>query len=122
MTSSSILARSHAFGYSAGAFNLALIFSPLPEFVRVLQTGALEEFPLGITLASFASSALWAQYSILVHDSLYLIPNMIGAIVCAAELLAIYWTVWGAAGSGGGCAQSLLLDVENRPLMPRVRG
>lgn len=119
-TSSSAASRCRTFGYSAAVFNLGMIFAPLPDAIRVVRTGALEEFPILITVASFFSSLLWAQYAVLVHDNLYLIPNFIGANFCAVELVMVYWMVWGGGASRGGAEN--FLDVENQPLMPRARG
>lgn len=119
-TWSSFEARSSMFGYAAILFNLALILAPLPDAIRVMQTGELEDYPFGIRVGTFLSSLLWAEYCTLVHDHMYLIPNLVGAIVCAVELVAIYWSVWG--GGSLSSAERLLGEVDAQPLMPRARG
>merc|ERR1719253_1540983 len=110
--------RTAIFGLFAGLFNLGVSLAPLPDAIRVAQTGALEDFPLAITLASFFSSLFWAQYSVLIDDGFYLAPNLIGALVGAVELILIYWVMYGGGVPG---AQSLL-ESGSQPLMPRARG
>lgn len=111
--------RSYLLGFAATFFNLIMIIAPMPDVVEVLRQGDLGDYPLAFTVASFFSSFFWLQYALLVGDCLYLMPNLVGTVVCAAELYAIYWAVWGAGSIRS--AQSLL-ESGGQPLMPRVRG
>lgn len=113
-----------AFAFSATLFNLGMIIAPIREAVFVVQTGSCGQFPMAITIASLLQSLFWAQYSMLVHDRLYLIPNLIGTVVCGAELFVVYWIVGlpGGVILQGGNSLEGLEESEHQPLMPRSRG
>lgn len=118
--STSTTMRNRALGHAAATFNIGMVLAPLVAAIRAVETRLLDKLPLTIMGASFFSSVLWAQYALLVHDQALLIPNLVGAVVGSLELFGFYWLF--SAGHGSGLAQSLLLDVENQPLMPRQRG
>jgi len=118
--SSSLSARSHAFAYTAMLFNIGMLLAPSPDIVSAVRTGAWQEVPVAMTVASFFSSLLWVLYAVLIHDHLFLVANVVGVVICGAELLVIYWIACCGGASGG--AQSLLREVEGQPLMPRARG
>jgi hypothetical protein len=115
---------SHVFAYTATFFNLGMVFAPLREAACVVQTGSHEQFPMAITIACFLQSLFWAQYSVLIHDHFYFIPNFIGTVVCGAELMIVYWFVGLSGGYAAKSNRGLegLQAGEDRPLMPRTRG
>jgi len=82
--------------------------------MAIVRDGVFERFPWTITVASFLSSLLWAQYSAIVHDRLYLVPNLLGVLVCGAELIVAAWAVQSQSGR-------YRLGGDNQPLMPRRR-
>eukprot|EP00931_Biecheleriopsis_adriatica_P045657 TRINITY_DN26145_c0_g1_i1.p1 TRINITY_DN26145_c0_g1~~TRINITY_DN26145_c0_g1_i1.p1 ORF type:complete len:316 (-),score=44.45 TRINITY_DN26145_c0_g1_i1:86-1033(-) len=66
---------------------LAMIFSflqsttPLLKAVEMLRDANETGFPFVIASSSFVSNVLWAGYSALVHDQMYLTSNLLNSVV-----------------------------------------
>lgn len=111
---SSVLQKTQVFALAATIFNILMFVAPLPQVMAIVRDGTFERFPWTITIASFFSSLLWAQYSTLVNDRLYLVTNILGMLVCGVELLVVAWAIQNQSSK-------YRLGGDSQPLMPRLR-
>ncbi|KAF4667531.1 hypothetical protein FOL47_003494 [Perkinsus chesapeaki] len=79
------------FAYCATALSIVLCIAPTPQIVTVVRSRSLDGYPTALTVASFISSCLWAQCSILMHSLPYLIPNLVGVILNGGQLVVVIW-------------------------------
>mmetsp|Transcript_40341 Transcript_40341/g.96808 ORF Transcript_40341/g.96808 Transcript_40341/m.96808 type:complete len:297 (+) Transcript_40341:72-962(+) len=74
---------------TAFIFTLALYFAPLGQAVNVVRTKSTEGFPTALVAVGFVSACLWSEYSLLVNSIAYLVPNLVGVVMNAMQLVAV---------------------------------
>eukprot|EP00747_Dinoflagellata_sp_TGD_P023751 gnl/TRDRNA2_/TRDRNA2_130048_c0_seq1.p1 gnl/TRDRNA2_/TRDRNA2_130048_c0~~gnl/TRDRNA2_/TRDRNA2_130048_c0_seq1.p1 ORF type:complete len:523 (-),score=89.45 gnl/TRDRNA2_/TRDRNA2_130048_c0_seq1:63-1631(-) len=109
-TPSTLLDRERALAYGAILFNLLMTMAPVLQVATMIRTKSLVGFPAALTIAGFFNSIFWAQYSDMVHDRLYYIPNAFGTVAGAFQIAAM---VWAASGSNW----QMKPDIERQPLL-----
>ncbi|RLN72002.1 hypothetical protein BBJ28_00007406 [Nothophytophthora sp. Chile5] len=85
-------------GTAMGAISIGtaigLYASPLATIRRVIRTKSTASMPFFLCLANFFNSVCWIIYAIIIVDMFVLIPNAIGGVLTAIQLVlyAIYPT------------------------------
>ncbi|KAE8888262.1 hypothetical protein PF005_g28103 [Phytophthora fragariae] len=77
------------FGFIAVAINIALYASPLANMKKVIETKDASSLPITISAVFLGNAALWVVYSITVGDMFVMVPNLLGMLLCAAQV-ALY--------------------------------
>ncbi|PHT88169.1 Bidirectional sugar transporter SWEET6b, partial [Capsicum annuum] len=80
-------ARSMLVGIVAVVMNIAMYTSPLTVMRRVISTKSVKFMPFYLSLANFANGCIWFAYAFLKFDVYILIPNGLGALSGAIQLL-----------------------------------
>merc|ERR1719217_775323 len=83
--------RLQIFSHAATFFAILLNVAPMVQIAEVVRTKSTDGFPVALTVAGFISSALWSEYSLLIHDTAYLMPNLLGVIMNGVQLGAVCW-------------------------------
>ncbi|RLN71076.1 hypothetical protein BBJ28_00019000 [Nothophytophthora sp. Chile5] len=85
-------------GTAMGAISIGtaigLYVSPLATIRRVIRTKSTASMPFFLCLANFFNSVCWIVYAVIIVDMFVLIPNAIGGVLTATQLVlyAIYPT------------------------------
>merc|ERR1719161_3287764 len=79
------------FSYSATFFAVCLNIAPMVQSLEVIRTKSLEGFPVALTVAGFISSSIWSEYSMVIHDYGYLLPNLLGVIMNGIQIGMVCW-------------------------------
>ncbi|KAJ6853664.1 putative bidirectional sugar transporter SWEET2a [Iris pallida] len=74
-------------GYLSVASLVSMFASPLFIINLVIQTKSVEFMPFSLSLATFLMSISFFAYGLLEHDFFIYIPNGIGTVLGAAQLL-----------------------------------
>ncbi|GMF34620.1 unnamed protein product [Phytophthora lilii] len=77
------------FGFIAVTINIALYASPLANMKKVIETKDASSLPITISAVFLGNAALWVIYAITVGDMFVMVPNLLGMILCAAQV-ALY--------------------------------
>merc|ERR1719375_1696718 len=83
--------RLQIFSHGATFFAILLNVAPMVQIAEVVRTKSTDAFPVALTVAGFISSALWSEYSMLIHDAAYLMPNLLGVFMNGVQLGAVCW-------------------------------
>lgn len=83
--------RLRIFSNAATFFAVLLNVAPMVQIVEVVRTKSTDGFPVALTVAGFISSALWSEYSMLIHDTAYLMPNLLGVLMNGVQLGVVLW-------------------------------
>lgn len=67
--------------------NIILYGSPLVQLSLVVRTKSVEFMPLGMSLLTFIISCIWSMQGIILADLTVLIPNVMGVLLGAAQLV-----------------------------------
>ncbi|KAF4028760.1 Sugar efflux transporter for intercellular exchange [Phytophthora infestans] len=78
-----------SFGFIAVAINIALYASPLAGMKKVIETKDASSLPITISVVFLGNAALWVVYALAAGDVFVMVPNMLGMILCAAQV-ALY--------------------------------
>ncbi|KAI7754082.1 hypothetical protein M8C21_009597 [Ambrosia artemisiifolia] len=76
-------------------FNILMYAAPLTVMKMVIKTKSVKYMPLGLSIATFASSIVWSVYAILKYDICLLIPNALGTLFAIVQLI-LYATYYGS--------------------------
>ncbi|KAG7388632.1 hypothetical protein PHYPSEUDO_012123 [Phytophthora pseudosyringae] len=76
-------------GFIAVGINIALYASPLAGMKKVVQTKDASSIPITISAVFLGNAALWVVYAVTVSDMFVMVPNLLGMILCAAQV-ALY--------------------------------
>ncbi|KAG7396546.1 hypothetical protein PHYBOEH_002158 [Phytophthora boehmeriae] len=87
LTNQSDAAVEKTLGFICIAFNLVLYASPLETMKKVIQTKNASSLPISISSIFMANAALWVVFSVAVNDVFVLVPNAIGTVLCAIQVL-----------------------------------
>ncbi|CAI9112597.1 OLC1v1013065C1 [Oldenlandia corymbosa var. corymbosa] len=68
-------------------FNIIMYASPLTVMRRVITTKSVKFMPFYLSLANFANGSIWFSYAFLKFDPWVLIPNGLGALSGAIQLI-----------------------------------
>lgn len=111
------LAAQNVVGWTAVAFNVAMYSAPLGVMGTVLRTRSVEAMPLSLSAIGLVCSFVWAGYGLYCGDYRILVPNALGVLLSAAQVLL--WGFVAATGSGEAHAAALpsLLRRERAPLL-----
>jgi solute carrier family 50 protein (sugar transporter) len=74
-------------GFIAIAFNLVLYASPLETMKKVVQTKSASSMPISISSVFLVNAVLWVIFALVVEDMFVLVPNAIGAFLCAVQVV-----------------------------------
>ncbi|KAL3673117.1 hypothetical protein V7S43_002412 [Phytophthora oleae] len=77
------------FGFIAVGINIALYASPLAGMKKVMETKDASSLPITISAVFLGNAALWVVYALTVGDLFVMVPNLLGMILCAAQV-ALY--------------------------------
>ncbi|KAK1357828.1 Bidirectional sugar transporter SWEET [Heracleum sosnowskyi] len=83
--------RSMLIGLISIVFNIIMYISPLTVMQRVIKTKSVKFMPLALSVASFSNGIIWTIYALLKFDPYLLIPNALGAISGAVQLVLYAW-------------------------------
>ena len=98
-----------ALGWAAFGLNTIMYASPIAAVYRALATMDRGAIPILLTLSGLGCSALWGVYGLLKHNIYVGIPNGIGIILSALQLLVAAYVFCGTRGDGAGFGK--VLDV-----------
>ncbi|XP_009609064.1 bidirectional sugar transporter SWEET5-like [Nicotiana tabacum] len=79
--------RSMLVGILAVIFNILMYTSPLTVMRRVISTKSVKYMPFFLSLANFANGCIWFAYAFLKFDPYILVPNGLGALSGALQLI-----------------------------------
>ncbi|MCD7451232.1 Bidirectional sugar transporter sweet5 [Datura stramonium] len=79
--------RSMLVGILAIIFNILMYASPLTVMRRVISTKSVEYMPFYLSLANFANGCIWFAYAFLKFDPYILVPNGLGVLSGAVQLI-----------------------------------
>ncbi|XP_010519561.1 PREDICTED: bidirectional sugar transporter SWEET5 [Tarenaya hassleriana] len=86
-------ARSMLIGIMCIVFNIIMYASPLTVMKTVIRTKSVKYMPFFLSIANFMNGCVWAVYALLQFDPYILIPNGLGTISGAIQLIlyALYY-------------------------------
>ncbi|ETO67575.1 hypothetical protein F442_15362 [Phytophthora nicotianae P10297] len=87
VTNQSEAAVEKTLGFIAVAFNLVLYASPLETMKTVVQTKNASSVPISISSTFLVNAVLWVIFAVAVSDMFVLVPNAIGAFLCAIQVM-----------------------------------
>ena len=104
-------------GWIAVALNVAMYSAPLGVMGTVLRTRSVEAMPLSLSAIGLVCSFVWAGYGLYCGDLRIMVPNALGVLLSAAQVLL--WGFVAATGDGAPHAAALLpsLRRERAPLL-----
>ncbi|KAK4735410.1 hypothetical protein R3W88_009671 [Solanum pinnatisectum] len=79
--------RSMLVGILAVIMNVAMYASPLTVMRRVISTKSVKFMPFYLSLANFCNGGIWFAYAFLKFDPYILIPNGLGTLSGAIQLI-----------------------------------
>ncbi|KAI5683467.1 hypothetical protein M9H77_04695 [Catharanthus roseus] len=79
--------RSYLVGIICLILNILMYASPLTVMRRVITTKSVKYMPFYLSLANFANGIIWFVYALLKFDPFVLIPNGLGALSGAVQLI-----------------------------------
>ncbi|KAJ4821409.1 Bidirectional sugar transporter SWEET [Rhynchospora pubera] len=85
--------RTQIVGILCVIFGTAMYASPLSVMKLVIQTKSVKYMPFFLSLVSFLNGLCWTAYSLLRFDLYILIPNGLGALLAAVQLI-LYMTYY----------------------------
>ncbi|KAJ4749495.1 Bidirectional sugar transporter SWEET [Rhynchospora pubera] len=82
--------RTQIVGILCVIFGTAMYASPLSIMKLVIQTKSVKYMPFFLSLVSFLNGLCWTAYSLLRFDLYILIPNGLGALLAAVQLILYF--------------------------------
>ncbi|GAB2276539.1 hypothetical protein Dimus_011258 [Dionaea muscipula] len=79
--------RSNVVGVLCVIFGLIMYISPLTIMGKVITTQSIKYMPFYLSLATFANGVVWTIYALMPVDPYIIIPNGLGAISGAVQLI-----------------------------------
>ncbi|KAK3018552.1 hypothetical protein RJ639_003909 [Escallonia herrerae] len=79
--------RSMVVGILCVVFNIIMYTSPLTVMRQVIRTKSVRYMPFTLSLANFANGVIWCIYALLKFDPYIMIPNGLGALSGAIQLI-----------------------------------
>ncbi|KAK2971099.1 hypothetical protein RJ640_005246 [Escallonia rubra] len=79
--------RSMVVGILCVIFNIIMYTSPLTVMRQVIKTKSVRYMPFTLSLANFANGVIWCIYALLKFDPYIMIPNGLGALSGAIQLI-----------------------------------
>jgi len=83
--------RSMLVGIVSIIFNIIMYTAPLTVMQRVIKTKSVKYMPLALSVASFSNAVIWTIYALLKFDPYLLVPNALGGISGAVQLILYAW-------------------------------
>ncbi|KAI5683469.1 hypothetical protein M9H77_04697 [Catharanthus roseus] len=80
-------ARSLLVGIVCIVLNVIMYASPLTVMKQVIKTRSVKYMPFPLSLANFVNGLIWTAYALLKFDLFILIPNALGSISGAVQLI-----------------------------------
>jgi len=77
------------FGFIAVGINIALYASPLTSMKKVIQTKDASSLPITLIAVFLGNAALWVVFALTVGDMFVMVPNLLGMLLCGAQV-ALY--------------------------------
>lgn len=90
--STTLSSKSSVIGLVTDVINIGMYGSPLVVMAQVIRTKSNQYLPLGVSAMGFTISALWAAQGLALQNKAVLIPNILGVILNAGQLLL--WTAY----------------------------
>ncbi|XP_062215643.1 bidirectional sugar transporter SWEET16-like [Phragmites australis] len=85
--------RLFAVGLLCAALTIGMYAAPLGAMRTVVKTRSVEYMPFSLSFFLFLNGGVWSVYSVLVKDYFIGIPNAIGCVLGAAQLV-LYMAYW----------------------------
>ncbi|KAJ3704237.1 hypothetical protein LUZ61_007942 [Rhynchospora tenuis] len=82
--------RTEIVGILCVIFGTAMYASPLSIMKMVIETKSVKYMPFYLSLVSFLNGVCWTTYSLLRFDLYILIPNGLGALLAAVQLILYF--------------------------------
>ncbi|XP_078168762.1 bidirectional sugar transporter SWEET6b-like [Carex rostrata] len=82
--------RTEIVGILCVIFGTAMYASPLSIMKTVIDTKSVKYMPFSLSFISFLNGICWMSYSLLRFDLYILIPNGLGALLSAAQLILYF--------------------------------
>ncbi|KAL6634809.1 hypothetical protein ACP70R_027480 [Stipagrostis hirtigluma subsp. patula] len=83
--------RSLVVGSLGVIFGTLMYAAPLTITRQVIATKSVEYMPLTLSLVSFLNSICWTTYALIRFDIFIMIPNVMGTLLSAAQLILYFW-------------------------------
>ncbi|KAF7136069.1 hypothetical protein RHSIM_Rhsim08G0170700 [Rhododendron simsii] len=93
--------RSMLIGIFCIVFNIIMYTSPLTVMRMVIRTKSVKFMPFYLSLANFLNGSIWLVYALLIFDPYITIPNGLGALSGAVQLI-LYATYYKSTRWDGG--------------------
>ncbi|XP_071722077.1 bidirectional sugar transporter SWEET17-like [Rutidosis leptorrhynchoides] len=106
-------------GVVCAGLNIIMYGSPLAAMKTVVSTKSVEFMPFWLSFFLFLNGGVWAFYAVLVRDYFLLVPNGIGFLLGAAQLL-LYVIYRNSAKPKKNTASSGLEEQQREPLIISV--
>merc|ERR1712187_742314 len=74
-------------GLEVVLLNIILYGSPLVQLTLVVKTKSVEFMPFGMSFLTFVISCIWTMQGVVLFDLTVLIPNVLGVLLGAAQLV-----------------------------------
>ncbi|KAL6618682.1 hypothetical protein ACP70R_033821 [Stipagrostis hirtigluma subsp. patula] len=72
-------------------FGTLMYAAPLTIMRQVMETKSVEYMPLTLSLVSFLNGLCWTTYALIRFDIFITIPNGMGTLLSAAQLILYFW-------------------------------
>ncbi|CAH2053529.1 unnamed protein product [Thlaspi arvense] len=79
--------RSNSMGFICATLNIIMYGSPLSAIKTVVTTRSVKYMPFWLSFFLFLNGAIWSVYALLLHDIFLLVPNGMGFVFGAMQLL-----------------------------------
>ncbi|CAH9061691.1 unnamed protein product [Cuscuta epithymum] len=107
----------NAIGYLCVGLNIIMYASPLAAMRTVMRTNSVEFMPFYLSLFIFLNGSVWTLYAFLDHDWFLGVPNGMGFIFGAAEL--ILYAIYSKLEKEAKHPTTVFEDyTQNEPLIP----
>lgn len=104
--------RSRLVGIISDVFAILMYASPLGIMRLVVATRSVEFMPFFLSLNAFLNGVAWTVYAVYVYDLYIGIPNGVGMILGAAQLILYAYYYKKTPQQGGGCTAPAGKDRE----------
>nr|QBZ28512.1 bidirectional sugar transporter SWEET17 [Dianthus spiculifolius] len=107
-----------ALGFICAGLNVVMYGSPLAAMKTVVTTKSVEYMPFLLSFFMFLNGGIWTLYAFLRQDMYLLVPNGIGCVLGAAQLI-LYAIYMNAKPLKGDLSEKLIKDQsEQAALIP----
>ncbi|CAN8275001.1 unnamed protein product [Cochlearia groenlandica] len=79
--------RSQSMGFIGAGLNIVMYGSPLSAMKTVVRTKSVKYMPFWLSFFLFLNGAIWGVYASLQHDIFLLVPNGVGFVFGAMQIL-----------------------------------